>query len=142
MDTATVAASTVDLGPLITAVITFVGGVVSLLGGFAINYITKKLKLSGVVKDDTIRRYFTDAVGMGVHFAVSRLATADWTKVDTKNEAIATAVNYALEHVPDALKYFGVDGEQLSKMVEARLAAAYPDLVLSAKGSLPEPGVA
>jgi hypothetical protein len=89
-----------------------------------------------------IRKYLTEGFEYAVHFAVSRLATADWTKVDTKNAAVAQAASYVLEHFPDALSYFGYDSTKLNSVIEARLSALYPEAIALAKDASAEPGVA
>lgn len=54
-------------------------------------------------------------------YGVGKLHNADWLKIDTKNEAVATAVKFALEHGGDLLKKFGISEEALRQKIEAEL---------------------
>jgi len=58
-----------------------------------------------------------------VAFGVGRLNKADWADIETKNEALGTAVNYVIDHGPDLLKKFGIGREALIQKLEAKLVA-------------------
>lgn len=132
----------VNLSNPLIAFLTAFGAIGSTVAFFVVKYLMSKAGINGIMKDDVVRKYLTEGFEYAVHFAISRLSTADWTKVDTKNAAVAQAASYVLEHFPDALAYFGYDGAKLNSVIEARLSALYPDAVALAKGTSAEPGVA
>ncbi len=132
----------VNVSNPIIAFLTAAGGIGAAVAFFVVKYLLAKIGASGILKDDVIRKYLTEGFEMAVHYAVSKVATADWTKIDTKNAAIAQAAAYVLDHFPDALAYFGYDTTKLQSVIEARLSALYPDLVATATDVGAEPGVA
>lgn len=77
-------------------------------------------------RDGELGAILDKALSMGIAFAMSRLT--DWSagrmSVDVKSELAADAANYVLAHVPDAVKALGLDGDHLTRMVEARLQVA------------------
>lgn len=70
------------------------------------------------------------AVNSGLQLAQAKVASSDITRVSVQNEIIAQAANYAIAHVPGALKNLGVDitteagRASLMEKIEARLAPA------------------
>ncbi len=121
----TAAPSTVvDFGPFLHDVVmplavALVGVGVTWLGARANTWLglQSNSQLGGVIEV---------ALQNGLAFAQSRLAVAlpagQPIPVDVKNQILATAANYALAHVPDALKMLGVDQATLLQKLEARLS--------------------
>lgn len=74
-------------------------------------------------RDGELGQILDKALGMGIAFAMSRLDAleAGRLKVEVKSELAAEAANYALAHVPQAVKALGLDGDHLRRMIEARL---------------------
>lgn len=66
---------------------------------------------------DLLEKYLDEAVDYGV----GKLEDANWLLLDTKNEAVAHAVNYMLVQAPDLLKKAGLDKEKLTLRLEAKL---------------------
>lgn len=114
--------NTVDLSPL-TAVLlqVLVPLLTAAVSGAAIALL-RKWKLDG---DDTIRQYVLTAVENGVHYGVGRAAAnvSKLNSVDVKSQAVAAAVNYVIQQVPDAVKKLKLDPSAVQRMVEARLSA-------------------
>ncbi len=79
---------------------------------------------------DVDRKTIETAVNNGLQLAQARMASSDLTRASVQNEIIAGAANYAISHVPGALKNLGVDittpegRASLMEKIEARLAPA------------------
>lgn len=74
-------------------------------------------------RDGELGQILDKALGMGIAFAMARLNAvgADRGAVAVRSELVASAANYALAHVPQAIKALGLDGAHLARMIEARL---------------------
>jgi hypothetical protein len=112
----------VDLQPILTLVLQALGAILLGVGTWGITWISNYFKLA---QDSTIRDYLDDALKNGVSYAMGKLGvlTVDLGKVDVKSAVIAEAASYAAAHVPDALKFFGLDADPdaLARLVTARL---------------------
>lgn len=115
----------IDFGPLFNLVIWPALSVVFLaLAGVIAARIQKKW---GIEVD---KKTIETAVQAGLHLAQSKVATSDITKIEVQSKIVADAANYAIAHVPDALKNMGVDVStdagkaSLQEKIEARLAPA------------------
>tara|TARA_R110000868_G_scaffold40543_4_gene139800 strand:- start:9794 stop:10180 length:387 start_codon:yes stop_codon:yes gene_type:complete len=113
----------IDLGTLMPMLSEMLLAVLTALASFAVAKLCQWLKAK---RDGELGAILDKALGMGIAFAMSRLT--DWTagrmSVDVKSELAADAANYALAHVPEAVKALGLDGEHLTRMIEARLQVA------------------
>lgn len=80
-------------------------------------------------RDGELGQILDKALGMGIAFAMARLNAvgADRGAVAVRSELVASAVNYALAHVPQAIKALGLDGAHLARMIEARLHTGETD---------------
>jgi hypothetical protein len=58
---------------------------------------------------------------LAVEYAIEAVHDLNWTKLSSRNELVALAVNYVIRATPGALKKFGIDRERLEDMVLARL---------------------
>jgi hypothetical protein len=115
----------IDFGPLFTLVIWPALSVVALaLAGVIAAGIKKKW---GVEVD---KKTIETAMQAGLQLAQSKVASADITSLTVQSKIIADTANYAIAHVPDALKNMGVDvttdagKASLQEKIEARLAPA------------------
>lgn len=113
----------IDLAALQPLVNELVLGVLTALASFAVAKVVALLK---VKRDGELGRILDKALGMGIAFAMSRIEAAEdkVRTVEVKSELVASAANYALAHVPEAVKALGLDGAALVRMVEARLQVA------------------
>jgi hypothetical protein len=76
-------------------------------------------------RDGELGQILDKALGMGIAFAMSKLDALETgrLRLEVKSELAAEAANYALAHVPQAVKALGLDGDHLRRMIEARLQA-------------------
>ena len=115
--------TTIDLGALMPMFSELLLATLTALASYAIAKLCQWLKAK---RDGELGAILDKALAMGIAFATSRLT--DWTagrmSVDVKSELAADAANYVLAHVPDAVKALGLDGDHLTRMIEARLQVA------------------
>ncbi|MDO8423585.1 MAG: hypothetical protein Q7S99_15640 [Parvibaculum sp.] len=113
----------IDFGPLAPMVSEILLAVLTALASFVVAKLCQWLKAK---RDGELGAILDKALAMGIAFAMSRLT--DWTQgrtsLEVKNELAADAANYVLVHVPDAVKALKLDGEHLTRMIEARLQVA------------------
>lgn len=125
-------ATTVDFTPLIATGVTLLSGIVAMLGRTAVRALVAYLEHKTRMELDAHTRDYLDAalvraIDWGTSRAEQALGAGAPT-VDLRNAAVAQAAQYALERVPDALEHFGIDGDGLKAMVEARLNTLWGDL--------------
>ena len=115
------ASTKVDLGPLLANVVyPLAAAVVTLLAAWLSKRAATWL---GLQNDAAIRGTLETAMQNGLAFAQGKLnASAGSMSIDTKNQLVAVAANYAVAHVPDALKALGVDQATLVEKLQARLS--------------------
>lgn len=88
------------------------------------SYVVARLcALLNAKRDSELGQILDKALTMGISFAMSRLDAVEKNHLTlaVKSELVADAANYALVHVPDAVKALGLDGNHLMRMIEARL---------------------
>lgn len=73
--------------------------------------------------DAAVRAALNQAMVYGIDFAKAKLKDAPLT-VDMHNSTVATAVQYVLDHTPEAAAHFGLSKESLAEKITARLQAA------------------
>lgn len=113
----------VDLTPLTTPLLEFAGVVLSVILTWGIRQMSKKFNLS--IDADQLK-LVDQVANKAVNFARQQLAGEDGkVTVHIKNEVVATAADYLISSVPDALKHFKIDPvqnrERIEKLIEARL---------------------
>lgn len=120
----------VDLSPIVQTVVGLLSAVVMGLGGLAIHalnvWLSAKTGHQNLINEDTVRGYLHSALDNAVHYAVGKIGSGDWSKIDVKNALIAEAASYALAHVPDALAYFKIDEKGLEDLIIAKLGKLVP----------------
>ncbi len=113
----------IDLGHLMPMLSETLLAVLTAFASYAVAKLCQWLKAR---RDGELGQILDKALAMGIAFATSRLT--DWTQgrmsVDVKSELAADAANYVLVHVPEAVKALGLNGEHLTRMIEARLQVA------------------
>ncbi len=132
-------ATTVDLSGVAGIIVSGIAAGVLWLGRVGINalvgYIQQKAKLE---LDDHIREYLYRALEQAAVIAETRLTEItdmSLSRVDLRNAALAHAVNYVIDRVPDALEHFGITPAALTAMIEARTQALPPARLLSIAGT-------
>ena len=114
------ASTKVDLGPLLANVVyPLAAAVVTVLAA----WVSKKLATRlGLANDAAWSGKLEVAMQNGLAFAQSKLnANVGSLTIDTKNQLVAVAANYAIAHVPQAMKALGVDQTTLVEKLQARL---------------------
>lgn len=115
----------VDFGPLFTLV---VWPSLSAIALAVVGVITARIQKKWGIEVD--KKTVETAVQAGLHLAQAKVASANISSVTVQNKIVADAANYAIAHVPDALKNLGVDVSSeegkasLQEKIEARLAPA------------------
>lgn len=119
---------TIDFAPLLEQIILVLGAVLSVLGMFLYRklsaWLTEKTGVEKLMSDDIVRKYLNEALDNATEFGRSAVKDADWTKVETKHAALASASSYAIRKVPDALARFGLTEGDLREILEAKLSKA------------------
>lgn len=113
-----VAAATIDLSPLINGVILPL--LTPVLLAVATWAATKVAAYAHFQIQDGQRALLSSAIDNAIAYAEQLLAGKESV---TANDKVATAVNYLLPKVPDALKSLGVTPEHLAQIITAKLAA-------------------
>lgn len=116
-------AATVDIGPLVSEIV--IPAVVALLGLLATWLARKAVGWFGMQQDGRATELLEAAMKNGLAYAQAQLAGRIGTgpiAIEVRSEAVAIAANYAVTHVPDALKLLGVDRGKLVDKLTARLA--------------------
>lgn len=90
------------------------------LAVFAYRWVTAKLGFAPVSEKE-YRELVDPLLREAVAYGVGKLEDANWTKVETKNEAVAIASNYAIDHGKEVLEKFGITEEKLQEKLEAKL---------------------
>ena len=115
--------NSIDLAALQPLVNEVVLGLLTALASFAVAKLCALLKAK---RDGELGQIVDKALNMGIAFAMSRLQAAEAAHgtIEVKSELVASAANYAVAHVPEAIKALGIDVGQLAGMIEARLHLA------------------
>ncbi|MCV0426192.1 MAG: hypothetical protein K5905_12015 [Roseibium sp.] len=110
----------IDLSPVLDLVMPLVVPVVVGIGGFV---LTKVMRLIGLELDAKHRMAVDQALERAIGYGASKVGERfDINpQIDVKNELVAIAAQYAMEHIPGALKHFGITQDKLVVMIEARL---------------------
>lgn len=107
----------IDLGPLLVALVPFVG----ILLGAGILYLVRKAGVEKLIGQQKAQELLDKLIDEAVDYGVENLKDAEWTKVETKYEAVGNAINYAVEHGEVILKATGTDSNKLQQKLEAKL---------------------
>ncbi len=124
----TAIASVIDLRPFFNEVVfPLAGAVLTALGGWAVQRIGR---LAHIQMNEKQSHMVEVALHNAIEYAVQKAQTAadSHAIVTPKNELVATAVNYILPKIPDALKSLKITPEGLKQRIEARLASHDVDI--------------
>ena len=119
----TPAPTVVDLAPAVKSVDSIIYVVLAGLAAFIFTLLQKIPLFNKLVTKEQYQKLVDPLLDEAVAYGVGKLENADWLKVDTKNEAIATAIKYVLEHGGDLLGKFGISEDALRQKLEAKLVA-------------------
>lgn len=119
--------SLVDLRPLVDQIVIPI--VIPLLGSLASWGVWRIVSLIGLHISASQQAVVNSGLNMAINYASTKVEGFIPGKitVDTKSDVTAVAAQYALDHIPDALSYFGAtDKTKLVAMIEARLGIPDP----------------
>lgn len=111
----------VDFTPLANVLLDLAATAATVVGTWA---LSKLAKVAHVTLSQQNAKILETAMQSGINFALSKAeeyAKANAGAVPIKSDVVATAVNYVLPKVPDALAKLGVTKEGLAQRIEARL---------------------
>ena len=121
--------TTIDLSGVAGGAVSVFGAVILWLARNALNalvvYFRQKTQLD---LDAHTRAYLDQALERAVTFGelqVHQFADRALSDVDVHDRAVAHAVNYVIDRVPDALAHFGITPQALTAMVEARMSTLF-----------------
>lgn len=124
---------TVDLSPVIGAVISLCALAITTLGGWALARLAQKL---GVQANNAAVAAFDDAINKSVQAGAAELQhlieAKGWSHPETKNAIVAWAAPYAIDKFKDALKGVGLDpgNRALTEdTIRAALNRAFPTAI-------------
>ncbi len=100
--------------------------VLAALTGLASFVVARACALLKAKRDGELGKILDKTLGMGIAFAMAKIKAVEEANstIAVKNEVVAEAANYAVLHVPQTVKALGLDGEHLTRMIEARLGVA------------------
>ncbi len=113
----------VDFAPVVKSVDSLLYVLVAALAAMLYGLLSKIPFFNKLVTREQYQKLVDPLLDQAVAFGVGKLENADWLKVDTKNAAIAHAVQYVLDHGGDLLKKFGITEQSLREKLEAKLVA-------------------
>jgi len=100
--------------------------VLAALTALASFVVARACALLKAKRDGELGQILDKTLGMGIAFAMAKIKAVEEANstIAVKNEVVAEAANYAVLHVPQTVKALGLDGEHLTRMIEARLGVA------------------
>jgi hypothetical protein len=117
----TVTTTTVDLGPVVQIVVSFLGVVMPLIAAYIAWLIKRKMNIqqdsADALKIDTAAKR---AGGIAVDF-IKKVMPVNPT-VEVRNAAIAQGLNHIAASLPDTVARMGITPDTLSRMVNSELA--------------------
>ena len=110
----------VVLAPLAGYLIEIILAVLAVIAAWVGSKVRDKF---GVETDSKLNAVINEALQAGLAYAQVKLEEGgNKLTYETKNEFVATAVEYIVKGVPNALNHFAITPERLAEMVEARLS--------------------
>lgn len=116
--------TTVGLGGFFAGIQPYIVELVAILIAALTTWIAALVKkYTGITVEASHREAFQTALQNGVNYGLSKVSgkTETWS-VDVKNEVLAEGLEYVLESVPDALKFFNLTPDEIRKKLEAKLS--------------------
>ena len=115
------AGTVVDFSDTIIAVITLAAAALGVVGMWLWQKFSGKYGLDKLIAEEKVREMVDKVLDEAVNFGAGKIKGADWAKVDTKNEAVAIAANYAINHGGDLLEKAGLSGDMLIEKLESKM---------------------
>lgn len=119
----------VDFSPVVVPIIQSLGIVASVVAlplmWWAVNWVRSKMNLSQIAENDALRHAVDAGLQKSLGSGISKVETAVAglpMTVDTKNQVIQIAAEYAKSTISDTLKAANLDDpKRLASAIEARL---------------------
>lgn len=114
---------TIDLMPLIQGVIAVAAAALSTLGAYAVNKLIAKLSaekgLIDEAKAEKLRNFALQVIGGGVKYAeeMAYRYGRDRSTVQVRNEMVAIAAGYAIQHGKERLDQLGLSREAIERII-------------------------
>lgn len=117
----------IDFGNLVPEILAALGTLVTLAIGWA---ATKFSQLTNIKIEEQHRQALHSAINTGIQLALTKFGAGG--RIDVKNALVASAAEWVIKSVPDALKWFGLDDSfsgregskidpKLTAMIESKL---------------------
>jgi hypothetical protein len=131
------AQSTVDVRPTAVAVIDWIGGAATIVGGvvagFLVRFLNSRAALLNAQQEAALVDQLRGIIGRGIQYAMT-LAKSEVSKegsglarITVDNWFIKVAADYAQEAAPGILKRFYPDPEKMRRKLEDMVIATIPD---------------
>lgn len=114
--------SVIDLTNPVMGLVAAIGAALAVVIQWGIRKLAAKIGIDVSKYDKDIEAAVDKILDEAVDYGVGKLTKADWLKIETKHEAVAFAVNYALDQAPEMLEKAGLTQEKLIQKLEAKLA--------------------
>jgi len=98
----------VALKPLIEVLLSYVNAFAPVLAVAILGYVGKRFGLADLQTNDALHDMLARAVKYGLQSVETPLETKDWN-VNIANQALSSALGYAVNMAPDLLVKYGVD---------------------------------
>lgn len=85
------------------------------------NKVSTKWGLDKLISEEKVQEMLDKVLDEAVDYGVGKISTADWTKIETKNEVVGFAANYVLNHGGELLAKTGLTQDALIEKIEAKL---------------------
>jgi hypothetical protein len=86
----------------------------------AVAWATKKFHdLTGITIEAKHREALQSALNNGAKLIIDRIPATG--TIDVKSPAMATAINYVIKSVPDAVAFFGLTPERIGELLKPKL---------------------
>jgi hypothetical protein len=131
--------SVIDFRPIVDQIVVPI--IIPVLGSLVSWAAWKVVSMVGLKVNAQQQQVVDQGLNMAINYASLKVEgfIPGKVNVDVHNSAVATAANYAMQHIPDALAWFGVtDKAALVSMIEARIGVmAGPTATITPPGTPP-----
>lgn len=114
----------IDLSPIVNDLIQGAGIVLLALGSVAAGYIAQHFKN---LNQAQVQAVLHDATDRAISYATAKtneLEADGKLSIPVKDQTTAGAVNYLIQSMPGTIKKLGYSGDDLQRLVEAKVAQA------------------
>lgn len=109
----------VDFTDLTLNVFSFLMLLLGMAGTLFYKKYKDKYNLDKIISEEKYNQMLDKVLDEATEYGVGKIKSNDWTKLKTKNEAVAFAANYAVDHGRTLLK--DIDHDRLIEKLEAKM---------------------